>query len=503
MPVVLAVIVIAQLMLGIDATVVVVAMPTIGAELGLDVVDQSWIQTAYVVAFGGLLLLGGRLGDVLGRRRALVGGILLFTAASALGGLADAGPWLVAARALQGAGAAVIGPNAMALLMLSFPTGPARDRALSIMSAVLSSGAVVGLVVGGVLTSSASWRWGLLINLPIGLAVALLAPRVLPETPRTSGALDLPGVATSALGLGALVFGLTRAAEHGWTAPDAVGGLVAAVVLLAAFAVIEQRAARPVLPPELLRDRGRSAGYLASMLAAAAMFGTFFLLTQFLQEVLGFDALAAGLGFLALMLPQLVTVRLVPRLLARWRPRVLVPTGAALAGAAALWLSRLDASSTYAGGLVGPMLLIGIGGGLVFVPLTRTILAAVPPEQAGAASGTLQVTQYTGTALGVAVLVGVYAAAGRAGLALPSALATGMLAAAAFVVAVAVLARAADSARITSEPGATGSAPTSPSRSSRRPWPRRGGRRRSPGTARGRAAAPTAPRSPATGPHGR
>ncbi len=455
MPVLLAIIVIAQLMLGIDSTVVVVAMPTIGAELGLDVVDQSWIQTSYVVTFGGLLLLGGRLGDVLGRRRALVIGVLLFTAASALGGLADTGPWLIAARALQGVGAAITGPNAVALLMRSFAAGPARDRALSIMSAVLGSGGVLGLVLGGVLTSSASWRWGLLINLPIGIAVAVLAPRLLPETPRTSGPLDLPGIATSALGLGALVFGLTCAAEHGWTAPDAIVGLVAAALLLAAFAVIERRAARPVLPPELLRDRGRAAGYLASLLAVAAMFGTFFLLTQFLQEVLGFNALAAGFGFLALMLPQLVTVRLVPRLLARWRPRVLVPTGAAMAAVAALWFSRLDAASTYAGGLVGPMLLLGIGGALIFMPLTRTVLATVPAEHAGAAAGTLQVAQYAGSALGIAVLVGVYAATARAGAPLPSALATGMLAAALFVLPAAALAVLADRTA-TPQPAAAG-----------------------------------------------
>jgi len=444
MPVVLAIIVIAQLMLGVDATVVVVAMPTIGAELGLDVIDQSWIQTVYSVTFAGLLLLGGRLGDVLGRRRALVGGVLLFTVASALGGLAAAGPWLIAARALQGAGAAITGPNAIALLMLSFAAGPARDRALSIMSAVLGSGAALGVAIGGVLTSSASWRWGLLINLPIGIAVAVLAPRVLPETPRTSGPLDLPGIATSAIGLGALVFGLTRAAEHGWTAPDAVVGLAVAALLLVAFAVIERRATRPVLPPQLLLDRGRSVGYLAVLLAAAAMFGIFFLLTQFLQEVLGLDPLAAGLGFLALLLPQIATVRLVPRLLARSRPRVIVPMGAALMTAAALWLSRLDDSSTYAGGLLGPMLLAGIGGGLVFMPLTRTILATARPVDAGAAAGTLQVTQYTGAALGVAVLVGVYAAAARAGAALPSALATGMLAAAVLALPVAVLAVLAD-----------------------------------------------------------
>ena len=240
------------------------------------------------------------------------------------------------------------------------------------------------------------------------------------------------------------MFGLTRAAERGWTTPEAGAALAAAVVFLGAFAVIERRAARPVLPPHLLGDRARTAGYLATVLAAAAMFGLFFLLTQFLQEVLGFGALAAGLGFLALMVPQLTTVRIVPRLLARFRPRSLIVTGAALIAGAALWLSRLDATSTYAGGLVAPMVVLGLGGGLTFVPLTRTILAGVRQEHAGAAAGALQVSQYTGTALGVAVLVGVFAAATRGGATAPAALATGMLTAAVFAVGVALLALVAD-----------------------------------------------------------
>ncbi len=440
MPVVLTILVVTQLLFGIDATVITVALPSIGAELGLDVVAQSWVQTGYVVAFGGLLLLGGRIGDVLGRRRALVIGVLVFAAASLLGGLAPSGGWLLACRAAQGAGAALASPNTMALLMLTFAAGPARNRALAIFSAVLGTGAAVGLVVGGVLTSTASWRWGLLVNPPIAGAVAIVAPRVLPESERLRRPMDLLAIATSATGLAALVFGLTRAASDGWGSPVALGALVAAVVLLAVFVAVERRSSSPVLPLDLVLDRTRGAGYLAALSAAAAMFGAFFLLTQFMQQVLGFGALAAGLGFLPLMGTQVLTARLAPRLLARVRPSTLAASGALIVLVAALWLARLDNDSTWVSGLLGPMLLLGLGGGVTFVPLSSAILGGVRPEQAGAAAAALQVSQYTGSALGVAAVVGVFAAASRTGAGLADGLAAGMLGAAGFAVLVAVLA---------------------------------------------------------------
>jgi EmrB/QacA subfamily drug resistance transporter len=439
-PVVLTILVITQLLFGIDATVITVALPSIGAELGLDVVAQSWVQTGYVVAFGGLLLLGGRIGDALGRRRALVIGVVVFAMASLAGGLAPSGAWLVVCRVLQGAGAALASPNTMALLMLTFPAGPARNRALAIFSAVLGTGAAVGLVVGGLLTSTASWRWGLLVNPPIAAVVVFLAPRVLPESDRLRRRLDLPAIVTSAVGLAALVFGLTRAASDGWGSPVALGVLVAAVVLLTTFVLVERRSPTPVLPLELVLDRTRGAGYLAALSAAAAMFGAFFLLTQFMQQVLGFGALGAGLGFLPLMGTQVLTARLVPRLLARVRPSTLVVSGALLVLVAVLWLARLDGESTWAGGLLGPMLLLGLGGGMTFVPLSSVILGGVRPEQAGAAAAALQVSQYTGSALGVAVVVGVFATATRTGADLPAALATGMLGAAGCTLLVALLA---------------------------------------------------------------
>jgi predicted MFS family arabinose efflux permease len=253
---------------------------------------------------------------------------------------------------------------------------------------------------------------------------------------------------TSAVGLAALVFGLTKAASDGWGSPVALGVLVAAVVLLTAFALVERHSPNPVLPLELVLDRTRGAGYLAALSAAAAMFGAFFLLTQFMQQVLGFGALGAGLGFLPLMGTQVLTARLVPRLLAHVRPSTLVVSGALLVLAAVLWLARLHGASTWVGGLLGPMLLLGLGGGMTFVPLSSVILGGVRPEQAGAAAAALQVSQYVGSALGVAVVVGVFAAADRAGAALPNALAAGMLGAAGFTSLVALLSFAVAGRRV-------------------------------------------------------
>jgi EmrB/QacA subfamily drug resistance transporter len=412
---VLATIVLVQLLFGIDSSVANVALPTIGAELGLDLVAQSWVQTAYVLAFGGLLLLGGRLGAMLGRRRVLVVGVLVFTVASALGGLAGSGAMLIAGRAAQGVGAAMAGPNTLALLMTTFAPGAARNRALAIFSAVLGTGAALGLVLGGLLTSGAGWRWVLLINVPLGLLVAATAPRTLPETDRVPGRLDLLGVATSAVGLVALVFGLTRAAGSGWGDPTTLGALAVGVLGLGGFVAVERRARLPILPPAVLLERTRGTGYLAAALMAGAMFGAFFLLTQYLQQVVGLDALWAGLALLPMMGGMLVTVRLVPRILARTRPSTPVVAGSLLFAVGAAWLSRLPADPTYVVDVLGPSLLLGVAGGMSFVPLSSSVLAEITPEQAGAASGALQVVQYAGTALGVAGVVTVVGAALRAG----------------------------------------------------------------------------------------
>jgi EmrB/QacA subfamily drug resistance transporter len=437
---VLSTIVLVQLLFGIDSSIATVATPTIGAELGLDVVAQSWIQNAYVLAFGGLLLLGGRLGAMLGRRRMLVIGVAVFTAASAAGGLAGSGAVLLVARAVQGVGAAMAGPNTLALLVVTFAAGATRDRALAVFSAVLGVGATLGLVLGGLLTSGLDWRWVLLVNVPIGLAVVAVAPRMLPETERVPGRLDLPGVLTSAVGLAALVLGLTRAAESGWTAPATLGTLAVAVAGLAGFALVERRARTPILPPDVLLGGGRGSGYLAAMTMAGAMFGTFFLLTQYLQQAVGLDALGAGLALVPMMGGMLVTVRLVPRLLARTRPSTPVVAGSLLFVVGAGWLTRLPTDPVYVRDLLVPLVLVGIAGGLSFVPLSSSILSGVPPEQAGAASGALQVLQYAGSALGVAALVTAFAAARRSGAGLVPALDLGFAGAAVLALVVCAIA---------------------------------------------------------------
>jgi hypothetical protein len=335
--------------------------------------------------------------------------------ASLTGGLAVNGQMLIALRAAQGAGAALAGPNTMALLMLAYSAGPARNRALAIFSTVLGAGGTVGLVLGGLLTFGAGWRVVLLINVPVGIVLLVLAPRFLPEADRTSGALDLPGIATSGSGIAALVLGLTNAAQYGWSAALAITPMAVALVLLLAFVLLERRAAHPVLPMALLLDRSRGTGYLAAALASAAMFGTFFLLTQFLQVVLHLGPLPAGLALVPLMGSMLVTVRLVPRLLARGRASGVVMVGATLFLLGAAWLTALDAESTYRNGILGPLVLLGVGGGLTFVPLSSSILAAVPQALAGSASGALQAFQYSGTAFGVAVMVALFGAAQRSG----------------------------------------------------------------------------------------
>jgi EmrB/QacA subfamily drug resistance transporter len=412
---VLVMIVAVQMMFGIDSTVMTVALPSAGRELGLDVAAQSWVQSSYVVAFAGLLLLGARLGDRIGRRRMVMIGVALFTVSSLSGGLAVNGPMLVALRAAQGAGAALAGPNTMALLMLAFAAGPARNQALAIFSAVLGAGGTLGLVLGGLLTSGAGWRIVLLINVPVGIVLLALAPRFLPEADRTSRPLDLPGIVTSGTGVAALVLGLTNAAEYGWTTASAITPMAVAVVLLVGFVLLEQRAADPVLPMTLLTDRSRGTGYLAAALASGAMFGTFFLLTQYLQIVLRLGPLAAGLALVPLMGSMLVTIRLVPQLLARRRASGVVMIGASLFLLGAAWLTVLDADSTYIAGILGPLVLLGVGGGLTFVPLSSSIFGAVPQTLAGSASGALQALQYSGTAFGVAVLVALFSAARRSG----------------------------------------------------------------------------------------
>ncbi len=411
----LAVLVGAYLMTGVDSTVVNVALSKIQHELHFSPTGLSWVLNSYTLAFGGLLLLGSRIGDLLGRRRTFAAGVLLFTLASLLGGLAGSGGLLLAARALQGAGAALAAPNVLALLATNFAEGPARNRALSIYSASAGIGASLGLVLGGMVTTWADWRWSLLINVPVGIAVLLTAHRFVVEPPRRTGRFDALGALTATACATSLVYGLIRAAAQGWGDGQALVSFVLAAVLLGCFLLVELRARQPVVPLRLLADRNRAGAYVNLLLLPAGMFGAFFFLTQFVQVVLGYSPLRAGFAFLPLTLAMFATVRLVPRVLRRFGPRQVLTVGAALMLLGDLWLTRLSPTSDYLGALFGPMLLLGIGVGLSFMPMSSLILAGVGSEQAGAAAGLLQTMQMTGATVGLAVLVSVSGTVSRHG----------------------------------------------------------------------------------------
>ncbi len=418
----LAVILTTQLMVILDGTVVTIAMPKIQQALGFSTSGLSWVQNAYALAFGGLMLLGARAGDILGRRRVFVTGVTVFTAASLLGGLAQSAAMLLIARVLQGVGGAIAAPAALTLLIMNFPEGRERVKALGYYSLVSSGGASIGLVLGGMLTDWVSWRWGLFINVPIGAALVLAARRYLAETPTRPGRFDVPGAFTSTLGITALVFGFIRSASEGWSDPATLAAFAAGIVLLATFIVVERRAEQPITPLRLFVNRDRSLAYLTMLFVIGAMFGMFFFLTQFLQGVLGFGPLEAGLAFLPLTVPLFATVRLVPRLVERVGPGRLMPVGAVLVVGGMLWLTRITEHSTYLGAAVGPLLLFGFGVGLIFVPNTSRALAGVLPEDAGAASGLLNVLQQVGGALGLSILVTVFGHASRAATSSGSAL---------------------------------------------------------------------------------
>ena len=336
---------------------------------------------AYTLTFGGLLLLGGRLGDVFGRRRTFVAGLSVFTVGSLLGGLAPTSELLVAARSLQGMGAAVAAPSVLALLTSSAPDEGARNRALGLFSAVSSAGGSIGLILGGALTGYASWRWSLFINVPLGLVVLLLVPRFVDETARQRGRFDVAGAVTATLGSASLVFGFINAADHGWTSVGTIGAFALAAVLLIGFVTNERRVACPLLDLGLLRSRMRAGAIAVMALFVGAQFAFFFFAVQFMQGVLGYGALRSGFAFLPLTVLIFATSRVTPRLVGRFGVRPLVVTGVVLVGAANVWLAGLDTSSTYVAHLLGPMVLTGIGAGLSFMPLTVAVLADVAPER--------------------------------------------------------------------------------------------------------------------------
>ena len=413
---------IAQLMVVLDSTIANIALPYIKADLGFSDSGLTWVVTGYALAFGGLLLLGGRLGDLYGRRKVFMAGLVIFAVASLLGGIAGSEPLLLAARGLQGLGAALASPAALALITTTFPAGPARNRAFAVYAAMSGAGAAVGLILGGWLTGSSldifgatidGWRMTFLINVPIGIIAASLAPRVFAESESHPGELDIPGALTGTFGLLSLVYGLSRAAQEGWSDTVTIASLVVGVGLLALFGLVESRAEHPLLPFRIFLNRTRAASFVAMMLMPAAMFSMFFYLSLYIQNVMGYSPLQAGFAFLPFSAGIVVAAGLSSNLINRIDPRYLAGIGTLMAGVALFGFSRLpfdttfpttDVTGSYATDVLPFIILMSLGMGMTFVPLTLTAVHHVRAEDSGIGSGVLNTMQQVGGALGLATL---------------------------------------------------------------------------------------------------
>jgi EmrB/QacA subfamily drug resistance transporter len=410
----LAVIAIAQLMVVLDGTVVTIALPSAQRDLGISDADRQWVVTAYTVAFGGLLLLGGRIADYTGRKRSFLVGLLGFAAASALGGAAQNGATLFGARALQGAFAALLAPAALSLITVTFTEVKERSRAFAVYGAISGGGAAIGLILGGTLTEYASWRWCLLINVPIAI-VAVLAGTIL-VTESTSGrgsSYDIPGAILGTAGLVALVYGFSQAAKTGvgWLSVEAISYLVGAVILLVAFVLVELRSASPLLPMRVVLDRNRGGSYLASLLVFAGLFAMFLFLSYYFQYNLGYSALKSGIAFLPFSVGIIVTSGVVSALLPRTGPKPLMLIGLALGTIGLATFTFITNTSSWVTTVLPGELLMSVGLALVMVPLSSLALTGVNDNDAGVASAVLNSTQQIGGSLGTALLNTFYASA--------------------------------------------------------------------------------------------
>lgn len=406
---VLMIILCSYLMIVLDISIVITALPRLRQTFEMSMVGLSWVQNAYTLAFGGLLLLGARMGDILGRRRMFIVGLAVFTAASLFVALAQSAELLLSARALQGIGAAILAPSTLALLLSNFPEGNQRTRAISYYGAAAGIGASVGLLLGGLLTQWLSWRAGFLINLPIGITLILGARRYLSEPPLHSGKFDLSGAVLSTLGMTALVFGIVESTTLGWTDPITLGAIFGGLTSLAMFIAHEARAEQPILPLHLFTHRIRAGAYAARMLFLGGLIGFWFFTTQYLQEVLGFSASKAGLAFLPTTLMTLAVALTVPFLTNRFGNFRLLAGGVSFAMVGMIWLSRVTIHSHYLVDIALPMVLIGVGQGASLSPLTAAGMADVAPRDAGAASGLVNVAHQLGGSLGLGLLSVVFA----------------------------------------------------------------------------------------------
>jgi EmrB/QacA subfamily drug resistance transporter len=413
----LLVIATAQLMLVLDDTIMNVALPTIQRALHVATPNLNWVITAYVLTFGGLLLAGGRAGDLFGRRRVFRFGLALFALASLTGGLAPNEPTLIGARLVQGVGAAIAAPTALSLLATTFPAGEARNKALGVYGAMGGLGSVVGLLLGGAFTEYASWRWVLFVNVPIAVVV-LLSTSVLVAGNRDHGALDLPGAVTATLGIGGVIYAVSRSSTYGWSDPGTIASLAAGAVLLIAFLVVERFSRAPMVPARVLADRNRAGAFTVMLLAGGGMLAMFYFLTLYLQVVRGYAAMHTGLAYL----PFVVGIGMAaggvgPKLLGALPARVVIATGMVLGAGGVAWYQAITPATNYYAVVLPAMVVSGFGAGLAFIGSTVVAMRNVAPRDTGIAAGLLNTSQQLGGAIGLAALAAVASVVSRSRLA--------------------------------------------------------------------------------------
>lgn len=404
---VLAVVAVAQFMVVLDTTVVNVALPTIKIDLGFSEQNLSWVLNAYVLVFGGFLLLGGRAADRLGRRRLFVAGIALFSGASLVCGLAQSEAMLLAARAVQGLGGAMVSPAALSIILTTFVEGPERNRALAVWGAVAGAGGAVGVLLGGVIVQAISWRWVFFVNVPIGAAVLALTPRVVPESRPDTGAkrgYDLAGAVSITLGMLALVFTLIKADGWGWGSGKTIAGLAIAALLICAFVAIEHGQRDPLVPLRIFSNRSLAASDATMLLVAASLFGMFFFCTLYLQQILHFSALKTGVAYLPFSLTLVAGSASASQIVDRFRPKPVLVAGLSISTVGFIVLTQASGHGDYWSHVFPAMLILGVGLGLSFVPITISATTGVAPGDSGLASGLLNTTQQVGGALGLAIL---------------------------------------------------------------------------------------------------
>ncbi len=400
---------VAQFMVVLDSAIVNVALPTIGEKLHFTESSLPWVVNAYVLTFGGFLLLGGRLADLLGRRRVLLFGLVLFALASLCGGLAATSGQLIAARAVQGLGAAIVSPAALSIVTTTFEEGAERNKALGIWGAVAGSGAAAGVLLGGILTEGLGWEWVLWVNVPIGIAAALIAPTLIAETRDETEVrhFDIAGALTSTLGISALVFALLDAETVGWGSFQTIGTLVGSALLLAAFVVIERRSRWPLVPFSIFRSRTVTGANVVGILTGAALLSMFFLISLYMQQVLGYSPIKAGLSYLPLAVSIVISAGIASQLVTRVGFKPILAIGMALIAGGLVWFSGISVHGSFLGDILGPSLLAAVGLGFAFVPLTIAAVAGIEDREQGLASGLINTSEQVGGALGLAILAAV------------------------------------------------------------------------------------------------